>query len=62
MSDEKPFTENLITSQNRRRCEIEDIEAFVIDRCDAKADLKLTSLQRLNDRDLAWLAQAVANS
>jgi hypothetical protein len=61
MSDQT-FAEKATSSQARRQKEIADVEAFVIDRCDGPATLRLISLQRLSDKDLAWLSQAVNNA
>ncbi len=48
-----------LARMSRRKKEIYDVETFVIERCDATHSLKLATLTRLSDKDLAWLSQAV---
>jgi hypothetical protein len=55
------YQQNFTMRQERRLKEIKDITFFIIDRVDGSHDLTFPSLQRLTDRDLAWLAAAVAN-
>ncbi len=59
---EKKAIDRFKSNERRRKVEVRDVEAFVRDRCDALDTLRLPSLNRLTDRDLAWLSQAVLNA
>ncbi len=56
------LVKKLPTTQEQRKTIIDKIQFFVIDRCDAPTSLTLYSLNRLSDKDLGWLEQAVANA